>query len=411
MENLGRIIDDFTHPTTGSLHGAAFIAVDNHGHIIYQRASGRAGSAPDDATPLKLDSLYWIASLTKLVTAVATVQLVERGILTLDEDVRDKVQELRDAQVLRGMERDLFIIFRLRLQLTRYAISNMLSHAAGFGYDSSSPLLQEWSTSQGRTAHTFSGSMDGYRHPFIYQPGTSWEYGAGVEWAGQLIEQVTGSTLGEYMQTNIWSRLGATSTTFHPELRPDTLPPQMQMGERVSVGQGNESIKPGKVILGHPLKDDIGGIGLFSTPMDFMKLLSALVQGNGPLLSKEGVDLLFAPQLSDESRMVMPKALGKQMRRVLGIYSMDDAEQADHSLGGPITLKDIPGRRRRGTVSWGGLPNLHWWVDRETGVAAALFTQIMPPADAVVTDLLIKLEKALYGIVSRARKSAGETKL
>ncbi|KAL3442326.1 beta-lactamase/transpeptidase-like protein [Aspergillus insuetus] len=406
MENLDRIIDDFTHPTTGSLHGAAFIAVDNHGQIIYQRAAGRAGSAPDDATPLKLDSLYWIASLTKLVTAVATVQLVERGLLTLDEEVRDKVQELRDAQVLCRSAQPEFQAVRGKLTLR-----NMLSHAAGFGYDSSSPLLQEWSTSQGRMAHTFSGSMDGYRHPLIYQPGMSWEYGAGVEWAGQLIEQVTGSTLEEYMQANIWSRLGATSTTFHPELRPDTLPPQMQMGERVSVGQGNESIKRGKVILGYPLKDDIGGIGLFSTPMDFIKLLSALVQGGGPLLNKEGVDLLFAPQLNDESRMAMPKALGKQMRRVLGIHSGDDAGHADHSLGGPITLKDIPGRRRRGTVSWGGLPNLHWWVDREAGVAAALFTQLMPPADAVVTDLLIELEKVLYGVVGRARKSAGETKL
>jgi CubicO group peptidase (beta-lactamase class C family) len=174
------------------------------------------------------------------------------------------------------------------------------------------------------------------------------------------IESVTGSTLEDYMQANIWSKLGATSTTFHPERHTDTLPPQMQMGERVSVGQGNESIKPGKVILGYPLKDDIGGIGLFSTPMDFIKLLSALVQGGGSLLNQESVDLLFAPQLSDESRMAMPKALGKQMRRVLGIHSMNDVEQADHSLGGPVTLKDIPGRRRRGTVSWGGLPNLHW---------------------------------------------------
>jgi CubicO group peptidase (beta-lactamase class C family) len=162
------------------------------------------------------------------------------------------------------------------------------------------------------------------------------------------------------MQANIWSKLGATSTTFHPELHPDTLPPQMQMGERVSVRQGNESIKPGKVILGYPLKDDLGGIGLFSTPMDFIKLLSALLQAGGSLLSKGGVDLLFAPQLGDESRAAMPKALGKQMSRVLGISSPDDCQQADHCLGGAVTLKDIPGRRRRGTASWSGLPNLHW---------------------------------------------------
>ncbi|CEL10244.1 hypothetical protein ASPCAL13366 [Aspergillus calidoustus] len=413
MESLDRILDDFTHPATGSLHGAAFIAVDNHGQIIYKRAAGRAGSTPDDATPLKLGSLYWIASMTKLVTAVATVQLVERGILALDEDVRDKVQELRDVQVLRGMKRDSSGAPQPEFQAVRgkLTLRNMLSHAAGFGYDSSSPLLQEWSKSQGRTAHTFSGSMDGFRHPLIYQPGMSWEYGAGLEWAGQLIEQATGSTLEEYMQANIWSKLGATSTTFHPELRSDTLPPRMQMGERVSVGQGNKSVKPGRIILGYPLKDDIGGIGLFSTPMDFIKLLSALLQRGGPLLSSEGVDLLFAAQLSDESRVAMPHALGNQMRRVLGITSVEDAEKADHCLGGAVVLKDIPGRRRRGTVSWGGLPNLHWWVDRETGIAAALFTQLMPPADAAVTDLLIELEKALYKTLGRTKQSNGGARL
>lgn len=162
------------------------------------------------------------------------------------------------------------------------------------------------------------------------------------------------------MQTNIWSKLGATSTTFHPELRPDKLPPLFSMGNRVSVGQGAKSVNPGWIILGQPLQDDLGGIGLFSTPMDFIKLLSALLRGGGPLLSDASVDLLFRPQLNDVSRTAMPKPLGKQTRRMLGINALDDIAQADHCLGGTITLKDIPGRRRRGTVSWSGLPNLHW---------------------------------------------------
>ncbi|KAJ0418661.1 beta-lactamase/transpeptidase-like protein [Aspergillus carlsbadensis] len=394
MEALDCILDDFTHPTTGSLHGAVFIAVDKHGDIIYQKAAGRASPAPDSSKPLDMNSLYWVASMTKLVTAVATVQLVERGILNLDEDVRDEIPDLREIQVLEGMQR-----------------VNMLTHSAGFAYDSSSPLLQEWSKSQGRMAHTFSGSMDGYRHPLIFQPDTSWGYGAGLDWAGQLIERVTDSSLEQYMQANIWSRLGAKSTTFHPELHANTLPPRMQMGERVSIGEGTKSIKPGRIILGYPATDDLGGIGLFSTPMDFIKLLSALVQGGDPILSGESVDHLFEPQLSDSSRMAMPTALGKQMRRVLGITSVDDYQRADHCLGGAVTLKDIPGRRRRGTVSWSGLPNLHWWVDRESGIAAALFTQIMPPADTAVTDLLLELEKALYGMVSPAGQYGSEAKL
>ena len=162
------------------------------------------------------------------------------------------------------------------------------------------------------------------------------------------------------MQTNIWSKLGARSTTFHPEWRTGTLPPLLEMGTRMSTGQGIESVKQGRIILEQPSKDDLGGIGLFSTPTDYMQLLAALLQDGGPLLSRESVDLLFQPQLGAESRAAMPKLLGGQMRRVLGIKSAGDTTQADHCLGGTVTLKDVPGRRRRGSVNWSGLPNLHW---------------------------------------------------
>lgn len=73
------------------------------GKTIYSRASGRDRLDIASAKPLQLDSLYWIASMTKLVTAVAVVQLVERGLLNLDDDVKEKIEELRSVRVLRGM--------------------------------------------------------------------------------------------------------------------------------------------------------------------------------------------------------------------------------------------------------------------------------------------------------------------
>jgi CubicO group peptidase (beta-lactamase class C family) len=162
------------------------------------------------------------------------------------------------------------------------------------------------------------------------------------------------------MKKHIWSKLGVTSTTFHPELYPDSLPPKLEMANRVSVGQGAKSIKAGSVILGQPLKDDLGGIGLWSTPKDFIKLLTALLRGGEPLLTKDSLEILFRPQLSDASRAAMPLSLGSRMRAILGIRSVNVIDQADHCLAGTTTLKDIPGRRPRGTISWSGLPNLHW---------------------------------------------------
>ncbi|CAI7677738.1 unnamed protein product [Penicillium pancosmium] len=254
-----------------------------------------------------------------------------------------------------------------------------------------------------------------HKHPLIFEPGTSWAYGAGIDWAGRVVcisrsslcarysdtnihqvECVSNSTLEDYMQENIWSKLGATSTTFHPERRRDTLPDAFEMGYRVSVGHGSKSVKKGPITLHQPAKDSLGGIGLFSTTTDYVKLLAALLKGGAPILSRKSLDILFQPHLSEASRLAMPKSLGLQMSRILGINTVDDTTQADHCLAGTINLKDIPGRRKAGTVNWSGLPNLHWWVDPKTGIAATLFTQLMPPGDAAVTSLLIELEEATY---------------
>lgn len=162
------------------------------------------------------------------------------------------------------------------------------------------------------------------------------------------------------MQEHIWAKLGATSSTFHPELHRGTLPEPLEMGHRVSVGQGSRSVKPGPITLVQPARDCLGGIGIFSTAADFIKLLAALLKDGGPLLSKDSTDILFQPQLSDASRCAMPRPLGSQMRRILGIKDVHDIHQADHSLAGTVSMKDIPGRRKAGTVNWSGLPNLHW---------------------------------------------------
>ncbi|KAJ5346553.1 beta-lactamase/transpeptidase-like protein [Penicillium brevicompactum] len=221
----------------------------------------------------------------------------------------------------------------------------------------------------------------------------------------QKVEIKSGMSLDQFMKSSIWSKLGAESTTFHPDAHLDALPAPLEMGNRQSVGEGTKSVTRGKITLQKPSRDDLGGIGLFSTPSNYMKLLSALLCGGCPLLNEASVDTLFRPQLSDASRLAMPKGLGTQMRRVLGIQSSDTSSQADHCLAGTIAMEDIPGRRKAGTVNWSGLPNLHWWIDRKTGIAAGLFTQLLPPGDSAVTSLLIDLEVALYKYINNGEAS------
>ncbi|KAL4750199.1 beta-lactamase/transpeptidase-like protein [Aspergillus terricola var. indicus] len=120
-------------------------------------------------------------------------------------DVRKYVKELEGIRVLGGLGKDSLgqekpVLDPVEGQIT---LRHPLTHTSGLVYDSSSPLLQQWSKSQGRTAHTFCGSMEGYTHPLLFQPGTSWGYGAGLDWAGMLIERITGVRLSTYIKHNI----------------------------------------------------------------------------------------------------------------------------------------------------------------------------------------------------------------
>lgn len=180
------------------------------------------------------------------------------------------------------------------------------------------------------------------------------------------------------MHENIFSKLATSSTAFHhpsqyrvSSTTNNTQPPLLEMAYRAPTSITNKSttpspispLTPTPIILQYPLQQDLGGIGLFSTPTDFTSLLSSLLRGGDSLFCQgdESVNLLFAPQLGPQSEpaQALPKALGFQMRRILGASSTDTGT-VDHALAGTVTTRDIPGRRRAGSVSWSGLPNLHW---------------------------------------------------
>ena len=251
----------------------------------------------------------------------------------------------------------------------------------------------------------FSGTIEGSTHPLVYQPGTSWQYGPGLDWAGKVVEAVTGQDLDAYQQENIWGPLGAKSTTFRPikHFAPNAPPPMQE-----TAVQGQNGLVVSKSLWSLEPRDAIGGAGLYSTANEYTKLLSALLRGGAPLLSKESVDTLFSPQLGPESLRDLRKFLiGKSVETSFSrLWATSDEEFANiqeiqGSLVGVVSTEDVPGRRKKGTVNWGGMPNLSWWIDRESGVAATVFTQLMPPGGAKARTLHIDLEEALYKYIAR----------
>jgi CubicO group peptidase (beta-lactamase class C family) len=248
-----------------------------------------------------------------------------------------------------------------------------------------------------------------YFYPLLFEPGTSYQYGPGVDWAGIMTCRVNNTNLEDYIQTNICAPLNMTSTTFHLELKPHV--EERLVGTTMRSGGMNEwtlaSDPDGKVedtdYIWFPKRteDENGGAGLISSAADYQKLLSTLMLNDGKVLSQELVKEMARPQLSPSAREAL-----KEFRRVPQQAQYTAQGQApdapfDYGLGSIINLEESPEGRRKGTISWSGMPNCFWWVDAEAGVSGTLFMALFPVGDVKANEFFNKFQRAVYDLLEK----------
>lgn len=214
-------------PETG-VPGAVAVVVDKSGDQVFSHAAGRRGVASSDK--MTTDSIFWIASCTKLVAGIACMQLVEKGVLRLDdgEQIENLCPELKTLKVLRadGALEDKNKAITLRMLLT---------HTSGFAYSFFNPSLRNHTYPAG--VDEFCGRLPDFIQPLVFQPGEGWEYGVsrdnplhqlsrhqgaeyvgqiGIDWAGIALERVTGLRLNDYMRINIFEPLVINDISMFP---------------------------------------------------------------------------------------------------------------------------------------------------------------------------------------------------
>lgn len=200
--------------------------------------------------------------------------------------------------------------------------------------------------------------------------GTSWFYGPSIDWVGVLIERITQSnSLEDYMKQNIWDPLGITDMAFFLSKRPDLRARVADMSIRPP-GSSTAEHATDQPAFWPEMLDALGGQGIFASPEEFMKVLHALLlsldpdpseetAGRSRLLRRSTVDLMFSPQLGEESLARLRALLEvPAYNRVMG--AMPTEARKDWGLGGLLLLDDLPGWRSKGTMCWGGAPNLSW---------------------------------------------------
>ena len=349
--------------------------------VLYARAHGvRAAGEPQAMT---LDTVFWLASLTKLVTTVAAMQLVEAGRLALDEPVAALLPELADPQVLEGFDAD----DRPILRPARGAITlrHLLTHRSGLGYDLMSPRLMR---TRGPAGPPPAMALASLRGPLLFDPGEGWAYGTGLDWTGLAIERCTDQTLDRYFADHIFAPLGMTATGFAPSER----------CAGVHLRQPEGQVVPIPSPMGQPGDWEFrsGGAGLFGTAGDYIRLLRMLL-GGGAL---DGVRVL---QASTVEAMWRDQAGGHPAGRVDTAipalclpYDPLPGQRGEWSLLGVRNPQDICGRRRAGGASWVGVAGTFFWIDPLAGVCGVLLGQLLPFADPALTEVREAFEAAVY---------------
>lgn len=249
-----------------------------------------------------------------------------------------------------------------------------------------------------------------YLAPLLFSPGDSWEYSVGIDWAGQMVERVNNNmSLEDYILKNICEPLDMKSFSFHPARHPEMMSRLVDMSKRdggmtkygTTANPEGKVVHQPKVLWNTNMKDCHGGGGGFGTPCEYFKCLQSICSNDGRLLQPRTVDEMFRPQLNEASRASLMKKLSiPEIGQSLGAFP--PGTKVDWGIGGILNLEDVDSRSK-GSMAWGGFPNLHWWIDWKAGLCGIWGSQLNPPGDPKINELFHSFQEEMYRRASISR--------
>jgi len=384
--NMKQKLDDLlaTGVKNGHVPGVVAALVDKDG-LTYIGSAGERTIGTGDV--MTTDTVGAIASMTKAITGAAVMQLVEQGRLDLDAPAETYCAEMATPQVLEGFDDAGQPILRdARSQVT---LRNLLTHTSGYAYDFTDPNLAQWYLATNTPGLT-SMSLDSIRTPLMFDPGTKWQYGLGIDWAGIILESVTKSRLGDYFNEHLLQPLGMVDTSF--ACSPDMLERKAAMHLRTP----DSSFMSFQMPRAETSEFDSGGGGLFSTMSDYTRFMR-MILNDGEL---DGTRVLGAETVAQMATNQMGDI------RVTGLKSANPAffSDADFYPGIPkswglsflINEEPLPNGCPAGALTWAGAFNSYFWIDKTTGIAGCYLSQVLPFFDAGASGNFFDFQTAAY---------------
>ncbi len=342
----------------------------------------------DLAIDQRPDAVFWIASMTKAITAVAAMQLVEQGRLGLDDPLGPILPLLDKVQVLDGFGPDEKPI--LRGPTRPVTLAHLLTHTAGYAY-------AMWNADVGRYIAATgmpdmgTGLNAALELPLMFDPGEQWEYGIGIDIAGKVVEAISGQSLDAYFAERIFAPLGMTDTAFR-------LTPAMR--ERLAA-MNMRTPEGGLALIDFALSAEPefwgGGGGLYSNTTDYLVFLHALLNegagAHGRILQAETVRRMAAHRIG-------PVPI-RRLTSVMPFLTNDldlGVDSAEWALSFMVNSEVGRYGRAADSLAWAGLANTYYWIDPTHRIAGVLMAQLLPFADPQMLALFKAFERAVYDV-------------
>ncbi|MCK0439237.1 beta-lactamase family protein [Gordonia alkaliphila] len=360
-------------------------AVTRADGTLYEGAAG-VRSVGDDA-PMTVDTVFAGYSITKAVTGTAVMQCVEDGLLDLDAPAAEYLPELDELQVIEGFADDGSQV--LRAPSTRITTRMLMLHTAGFGYAFFSEVYGRLLAETGQPDIT-GATKAALMTPLLFDPGTRWNYGTSMDWAGLVVEAVRGRRLGEVMAERIFAPLGMADTGF-------TMTPSMaERRATVHMRTPDGTLKPTRAVLPQDPEIQMGGHGLYTTMPDFTRFLRMWLRDgdgeHGRVLRPETVAAAAANGLGELK--VGPLATSSPALARSTEFFPGLSKSWAYSF--MVNDDSAPTGRSAGSLGWAGLANLYFWIDRSADVAGIWGSQILPFGDPGALSAYLDLETAVY---------------
>jgi methyl acetate hydrolase len=366
----------------------------NADEIIYGGAFGKRDLGKDD--PMTIDSVFWIASMTKAITTAAAMQLVEQGKLLLDEPIGKLLPDLASPQVLEGFDDQGNA--KLRSAKRAITLKHLMTHTAGFCYEI-------WNADMGR--HMTQAGIPGIitcenkalSTPLTGEPGEKWEYGINIDFVGKAVEAASGKRLDSYLKENIFTPLGMKDTGF--KLGTEQRARLVGMHARTP-----EGLVPIPFELAQEPEFHMGGGGLYGTGRDYIAFIRMLLNGgslNGnQVLKRETVKMMAQNHIGELNVTPMKSAL-PEFSNDVDLYPEQDKKWGLSFL---INTQRTAEGRSPGSLAWAGLANTYFWLDPTANVGGVILMQFLPFGDAKALELFGTLERGVYDSLDQTKRAA-----